>query len=76
MQELLSKWDPVVGDRQQKLVFIGLHMDAPKLQACIEECLLTEEEMSANPETWADFADPLEPWLPDDDDEDDEWEFL
>lgn len=37
--ELKDEWDPEVGDRQTKLVFIGRHMDRAALEAGLDECL-------------------------------------
>lgn len=35
------------GDRRQELVFIGVNYDEKKIRECLDECLLTEEEMEA-----------------------------
>ena len=37
--ELLDDWDPVLGDRMTKLVFIGRHMDRAALEAGLDACL-------------------------------------
>ncbi len=36
--QLQADWDPEVGDRQQKLVFIGTHLDRPALHDLLEQC--------------------------------------
>ena len=36
---LLDDWDPVYGDRMQKLVFIGQHLDAEFLRTELDKCL-------------------------------------
>jgi len=37
--ELLKDWDPVLGDRMNKLVIIGRHMDRAALEAGLDACL-------------------------------------
>jgi len=54
--ELLERWDDKYGDRQTELVFIGLDMDREEIEADLDDCLLTEEEMA---DDWSGFADPL-----------------
>ena len=38
--EILDDWDPKLGDRMNKLVFIGRHMDRAALEAGLDECLV------------------------------------
>lgn len=38
-QRLQDDWDPTYGDRMQKLVFIGIHMDIEDLRKKLEACL-------------------------------------
>jgi hypothetical protein len=52
----------VWGDRCQEIVWIGINMDQPALRGMLDACLLTDEEMEAGPEGWAEFEDPLPPW--------------
>ncbi len=44
------------GDRMTKAVFIGRGYDREELISSLDECLLTDEEMS---EEWSSFEDPL-----------------
>ena len=37
--QLRADWDEQYGDRMQKLVFIGQHMDIPALKAALDKCL-------------------------------------
>ena len=36
--QLRRDWDPHYGDRMQKLVFIGQHLDIPALRAALDKC--------------------------------------
>jgi G3E family GTPase len=54
--ELLAKWDETYGDRMTELVFIGIDMNREEIEASLDECLLTDEEMKQD---WATFLDPL-----------------
>ena len=57
--ELQSKWDSEFGDRMTELVFIGVQMNLDEIVATLDQCLLTEEEMSMD---WSGFSDPLPPF--------------
>ena len=37
--QLRKDWDEQYGDRMQKLVFIGQHLDIPALRAALDNCL-------------------------------------
>jgi G3E family GTPase len=56
---LREGWDPVHGDRMNEIVFIGVHLDAEKVEASLEACLLTSEEMEQD---WSIIHDPLPPF--------------
>jgi G3E family GTPase len=58
--ELQAKWDSEYGDRMTELVMIGVEMDMAEIAAALDQCLLTEEEMSMN---WSRFSDPLPPFI-------------
>ena len=38
-RNLRRDWDPEYGDRMQKIVFIGQHLDKPALEALMDSCL-------------------------------------
>ena len=38
-KQLQKDWDDVYGDRMQKLVFIGQHMDTQALKLALDKCL-------------------------------------
>ncbi|MDF2646604.1 MAG: cobalamin synthesis protein CobW [Paenibacillus sp.] len=54
--ELAKQWDPIYGDRINKVVFIGIDMDQANLISSLDSCLLTDEEMTQD---WNDFPDVL-----------------
>ena len=39
-KQLQRDWDPVYGDRMQKLVFIGQHLDKELLKHELDNCLI------------------------------------
>ena len=51
---LRGQWDPVYGDRINKVVVIGIGMDRARLIASLDDCLLTEDELAAD---WSAFPD-------------------
>jgi G3E family GTPase len=54
--ELLDRWNDTYGDRITEIVMIGLDMDRKSVETSLDQCLLTDEEMSMD---WSAFADPL-----------------
>lgn len=51
-ERILAKWDDIVGDCRQELVFIGQGFDLYALQGELNACLLSAQEIMAGPETW------------------------
>ncbi|MGL4315550.1 MAG: zinc metallochaperone GTPase ZigA [Pseudomonas sp.] len=62
-QTILRHWTVDVGDCRQELVFIGQHIDFARLRAELDACLLSQAEMVAGPQTWAQWPDPFGAWL-------------
>ncbi len=60
--DLESRWDPVVGDRQTELVFIGVDMDEAGIRERLDRCIVTGKEFEKGPRKWARFRDPLPEW--------------
>ena len=54
--------EPPYGDRRQELVIIGHDLDEAEFQCQLDECLLTDEEFEAGPDTWANYEDPIPEW--------------
>ncbi|WP_407311189.1 GTP-binding protein [Pseudomonas sp. nanlin1] len=52
LQSIMTKWDSIVGDCRQELVFIGQDLDTHALQRALDDCLLSAEEIAAGPSTW------------------------
>ena len=50
------------GDRRQEIVIIGIKMDKEKIISLLDACLLTDEEMSLQPDEWKKFNDPFPRW--------------
>jgi G3E family GTPase len=59
-KNILSKWDPLFGDRETELVIIGQAMNAAKIQIEMQQCLLTDDEL----ETWdiSNTSQYTDPW--------------
>lgn len=60
--DLDARWDPIVGDRQTELVFIGIDMDEADIRARLDRCVVTGKEFEKGPQKWARFRDPLPEW--------------
>ncbi|MFJ7969985.1 GTP-binding protein [Psychrobacillus sp. NPDC096389] len=55
-----SRWDEEYGDRQTEIVFIGMDMEREEIEAALDACLLTNEEMKTD---WALLEDALPPFV-------------
>lgn len=60
-----AAWNDTTGDRRQELVIIGLHMESAPIRAALEAALLTDDELAAGPDAWADYDDPFPDWAED-----------
>ncbi|OWA33133.1 cobalamin biosynthesis protein CobW [Saccharibacillus sp. O16] len=56
--ELREGWDEQTGDRMTEFVLIGIEMEREVIEAELDSCLLSDEEMQAD---WSAFYNPL-PW--------------
>ena len=56
-------WKEGNGDCRQELVLIGRDMDPQALTTMLDECLLTDEELSTDKGAWhLRFTDPFPEW--------------
>ncbi len=53
---IAARWDEVHGDRQTEMVWIGLDMNREEIEAELDACLVTDEEMQSD---WTKLLDPL-----------------
>ncbi|MBL0892776.1 MAG: GTP-binding protein [Gemmatimonadaceae bacterium] len=60
--EIEAMWHPDLGDRRQELAIIGQALDRHGLEALLDACLVTEEELRAGPALWSTFPDPFPEW--------------
>ncbi|MEY2496944.1 MAG: hypothetical protein QOD12_500 [Verrucomicrobiota bacterium] len=57
-----KEWREPFGDRRQAIAFMGMNLDAGKLTAELDACLLKDSEMTAGESTWAELPDPFPSW--------------
>jgi G3E family GTPase len=62
LADLRSRWDPLLGDRQTELVFIGIDMDEAALRSRLDACVLTPAEFEQGMDAWSTLDDPLPEW--------------
>jgi G3E family GTPase len=58
--------DPIIGDRRQELVFIGIDYNEAQITGALDTALLTDDEWALGPDGWKAFEDPFESWEHDD----------
>ena len=62
LSALANLWLEPYGDRMQEMVFIGIDMAQAEIEATLNSCLLTDEEMQLGPANWALWEDPFGQW--------------
>ena len=60
--DIMKNWTSATGDCRQELVFIGQNIDFTELNAQLDQCLLTDDEMKLGEEGWQLLTDPFGPW--------------
>ncbi len=63
LKRIQSIWDETFGDRMQEIVLIGQDMDRETLTAMLDQCLLTDQELSKGKSYWSQAKDPFPAWL-------------
>jgi G3E family GTPase len=62
-EEIQELWHEEHGDRQTELVCIGSELDHAAVEAELEACLLTDDEMAGGEHGWHELPDPFrEAW--------------
>lgn len=51
------------GDRRQEIVFIGQNLEPKNTRQTLDNCLLSDAEMSMGKEAWRQFEDPFPKWF-------------
>lgn len=59
---MAERWDKKYGDRTQEIVFIGIDYNESDMRGQLDDCLLTDEEISQGPSVWPNFPDPFPHW--------------
>ena len=55
-------WHPVLGDRMQEIVIIGIKMDQESIQAELDDCLVETPNYHPFPNDWKTLEDPFPIW--------------
>ncbi|KAA5836921.1 cobalamin biosynthesis protein CobW [Saccharopolyspora hirsuta] len=55
-------WDDYYGDRMQELVVIAHEADPQHIVSALRRALLTDDELAAGEQVWAQYADPFGEW--------------
>ena len=62
LSALANLWLEPYGDRMQEMVFIGIDLGREEIEAALNACLLTDDEMAIGPAGWASWEDPFGQW--------------
>ena len=63
LQSIGQLWVEPFGDMRQELVFIGQGLDKEAMTQALDNCLLSEEEVSFGRRHWASLPDPFPVWV-------------
>ena len=59
MIQFKKDWHPDFGDRMQEIVIIGQNLDRKRIEALLDHCLLSAEELSYGSDHWNSAEDPF-----------------
>jgi G3E family GTPase len=62
LEAIKKQWVEPFGDMRQELVFIGQQLDKKGMTLALDECLLSEDELSKGQSHWATLNDPFPAW--------------
>jgi len=65
VDDIQANWQSPFGDCRQELVFIGQNIDADQARNELDQCLLTDAELSAGASTWKTYRDNFPGWFAD-----------
>lgn len=63
--DIQASWQMPFGDCRQELVFIGQNIDAEQTRRELDQCLLSDTELSVGQEEWKTYRDSFPEWLAD-----------
>ncbi|KXO77006.1 hypothetical protein AYL20_09605 [Acinetobacter venetianus] len=61
-EAIQKNWNDQTGDARQEIVLIGMEMDQEDLIRRFDACLLDDNEMLLDVETWQNFENPFHGW--------------
>jgi G3E family GTPase len=67
-RQVRSNLLPILGDRRQEIVVIGITLEQDRVSAILDAALLSDAEYGAGLQSWSSLFDPLEAWPDTDDD--------
>jgi G3E family GTPase len=57
-----ANWEEPYGDRVNEIVFIGRKIDRSPIEAMLQSCELSPQEIGLGEDYWSSFVDPFPTW--------------